>query len=102
MVQLSATRCSYIAILWVNLVSCAAITFCVASQRMFIVVSVYFVIKSVQKLLDTPSYTHTRARARAYSYICVCVCVCVYIYIYICFSSLSITDKSLLCVKFIW
>jgi hypothetical protein len=29
---------------------------CVASQRVFIVVSVYFVIDSVWKLLDTPSY----------------------------------------------
>jgi hypothetical protein len=33
----------------------AAITLCVASQRVFIVV-VYFVIDSVRKLLDTPSY----------------------------------------------
>jgi hypothetical protein len=55
MVQLSATRCSCIAILWVSLVSFAAITLCVASQRVFIVVSVYFVIDSVRKLLDTPS-----------------------------------------------
>jgi hypothetical protein len=38
-------------------VSFAAITPCVASQRMFIVVSVYFVIDSVRNLLDTPSYT---------------------------------------------
>jgi hypothetical protein len=37
-------------------VSLAAITLCVASQRVFIVVSVYFVIDSVRKLLDTPSY----------------------------------------------
>jgi hypothetical protein len=36
-------------------VSFAAITLCVASQRVFIVV-VYFVIDSVRKLLDTPSY----------------------------------------------
>jgi hypothetical protein len=36
--------------------SFAAITLCVASQRVFIVVSVYFVIDSVRKLLDTPSY----------------------------------------------
>jgi hypothetical protein len=56
MVQLSATRYSYIAILWVSQVSFAAITLCVASQRVFIVVSVYFVIDSVRKLLDTPSY----------------------------------------------
>jgi hypothetical protein len=37
-------------------VSFAAITLCVASQRVFNVVSVYFVIDSVPKLLDTPSY----------------------------------------------
>jgi hypothetical protein len=56
MVQLSATRCSCIAILSVSLVSFAAISLCVASQRVFIVVSVYFVIDSVRKLLNTPSY----------------------------------------------
>jgi hypothetical protein len=33
-----------------------AITLCVASQRVFIVVSVYFVIDSVRKLLVTLSY----------------------------------------------
>jgi hypothetical protein len=54
MVQLSATRCGCIAILWVSLVSFAAITLCVASQRVFVVV-VCFVIDSVRKLLDTPS-----------------------------------------------
>jgi hypothetical protein len=37
-------------------VSFAAITLCVVSQRVFIVVSVYFVIDLVRKLLDTPSY----------------------------------------------
>jgi hypothetical protein len=37
-------------------VSFAAITLCVASQRVLIVVSVYFVIDSVRKLLDTSSY----------------------------------------------
>jgi len=36
-------------------VSFAAITICVASQRVFIVISVYFVIDSVRKLLDKPS-----------------------------------------------
>jgi hypothetical protein len=56
MVQLSATRCSCIAILWVSLVSFAAITLCVASQRVFVVVGVYFIIDSVRELLDTPSY----------------------------------------------
>jgi hypothetical protein len=37
-------------------VSFAAITLCVACQRVFIVVSVYFVIDSIQKVSDTPSY----------------------------------------------
>jgi hypothetical protein len=55
MVQLSATRCSYIAILWVSLVSFVAIIICVAFQRVFTVVA-YFVIDSVWKLLDSPSY----------------------------------------------
>jgi hypothetical protein len=36
MVQLSATGCSCIVILWVSLVSFAAITPCVASQRVFV------------------------------------------------------------------
>jgi hypothetical protein len=55
-VQLSATRCSCIAILRVSLVSFAAITLCVASHRVFVVVRIYFVIDSVRKLLVTPSY----------------------------------------------
>jgi hypothetical protein len=55
MVQFSAPRCSCMAILRVSLVSFAAITLRVASQRVFIVV-VYFVIDSVLELLDTPSY----------------------------------------------
>jgi hypothetical protein len=37
----------------------AAITLCVASQLVFIVVSVYFVIDSVRILFDTPSYLHS-------------------------------------------
>jgi len=40
-------------------VSFAAITLYVASQRVFIVISVYFVIDSVRKVLDTPSYVAT-------------------------------------------
>jgi hypothetical protein len=58
MVQLSNTRCSCITILWVGLVNFAAITLCVTSQRVFIVVVVVvcFVIDSVRKLLDIPSY----------------------------------------------
>jgi hypothetical protein len=47
MVQLSVTRCSCIAILWDSLVSFAAITLCVASQRLFIRLS-----------LETFGYTH--------------------------------------------
>jgi hypothetical protein len=57
MVQLSATRYSCIAILWVSLVSFTIITICVGSQRVFIVVNIYFVIDSVRNLLDKPSYT---------------------------------------------
>jgi hypothetical protein len=54
MVQLSATRCSYIVILWLSLVSFGAITVCIVSQRVFIFAVVYFLIHSVRKLLDTP------------------------------------------------
>jgi hypothetical protein len=53
MVQLSATRCSCIAILWVSPVSFPTITLYVASWQAFVVVD--FVIGSVWKLLDTPS-----------------------------------------------
>jgi hypothetical protein len=48
-------------------VSFAVIILCASSQRVFIVVSAYFFIDSVRKLLDTPS--------------CVCVYVCVSIVI---------------------
>jgi len=37
-------------------VSFAAVTICLAFQRVYIVVSVCFVIDSGRKLLDTPSY----------------------------------------------
>jgi hypothetical protein len=37
-------------------VNFAAITLCVASERVFIVAVTYFVMDSVQKLLNTPSY----------------------------------------------
>jgi hypothetical protein len=60
--KLSATRCSFIAILWVSLFSFAAITLRVASQRVFHLV-VYFVIDSVRKLLDAPSYTSKNSPA---------------------------------------
>jgi hypothetical protein len=78
MVQLSATRCSCIAILCVSLVSFATITFCVASQRVFvvvIVVVVYFVVDSVRKLSDTPSYLTITFRIKrsyiSYNHICI-------------------------------
>jgi hypothetical protein len=58
MAQLSTTERSCIAILCVSLVNFFIVTLCVASQLVFIVVSVYFVIDSVRKLLDTPSYDH--------------------------------------------
>jgi hypothetical protein len=45
-------------------VSSAAITLCVASQRVLIVV-VYFVIDSVRKLPDTPSYMAGRSNAES-------------------------------------
>jgi hypothetical protein len=41
-VKFSPTSCSCVAIFWVSLVSFAAITLCVTSQRVFIVISVYF------------------------------------------------------------
>jgi len=41
-------------------VSFAAVTLRVASQGVFIVVIVYFVIESVRKLLDTHSYVRIR------------------------------------------
>jgi hypothetical protein len=56
MVKLSDSRCRCISILWVSLVSFAAITLCVASLRVLIVVNIYFVLDLVRKLLDTPSY----------------------------------------------
>jgi len=55
-VQLCATRCSCIAVVCVSLVSFAAIALCDASHRVFIVAAVYFIIDSVQKLLDAPWY----------------------------------------------
>jgi hypothetical protein len=50
-------------------VSFAAITLCVASQLVLIVVSVYFVIDSVRKLLDTPSY-EDEIKVSLYEYRC--------------------------------
>jgi hypothetical protein len=61
-------------------VSFASITLCVASQRVFIAV-VYFVIDSVPKLLDTPSYfslvDSVSSSNKAIN------CACIYIYIFV-------------------
>jgi len=54
--------------LWVSLVNFAAITFCVASQRVLVVVVVYSVIDSVRKLLDKPSYTSQICASECYSW----------------------------------
>jgi hypothetical protein len=56
LVQLSATRCSCIAIVWVSEVSFAVITLCIASRRVFTIV-VYIVNDSVRKRLVITSYT---------------------------------------------
>jgi hypothetical protein len=49
-------------------VSFAAIILCVASQSVFIVVAViYFVIDSVWKLMDIPSYTPQICDSHAHS-----------------------------------
>jgi hypothetical protein len=56
MVQLSATRCSCIDIMRVSLVRFASMTLYIASHWVLIFVSVYVVIDSVRKLLDTASY----------------------------------------------
>jgi hypothetical protein len=45
MVQLSATWCSFIAILWVSLMSFASVTLCVASQQVFIVAVFLFLYR---------------------------------------------------------
>jgi len=59
MLELSATGCSCITILWVSIVSFAAITRYVASQRVFVVVSVYFVIGSVRNFWIHPRMSHS-------------------------------------------
>jgi hypothetical protein len=46
-------------------VSFAAITLCVASQRVFVVVVVYFVIDPVRKLLDTPLHSQNKTAGNA-------------------------------------
>jgi hypothetical protein len=46
-------------------VSFAAIILCLTSQRVFIVVSVYFFVDSVRKLLDMHSYDSRARNIRA-------------------------------------
>jgi hypothetical protein len=58
MAEFCSTRCSCISILWVSLVSFVAVTLCVASQLVVIVVSLHFVTGSVPELLDTASYSY--------------------------------------------
>jgi hypothetical protein len=68
-------------------VSFAAITLCVASQRMFIVVSVYFVVDSFRKLMDTPSYICICVYVCMGIYECmyyICIYVCIYVCMYVC------------------
>jgi hypothetical protein len=60
LVHLSAIRCICIDILWVSLVSFAAITLCIASQRVIPKASLYIFTDSVRKLLVTPLYKVSR------------------------------------------
>jgi hypothetical protein len=57
MVRLSATWCSYMAILWVSLVSFAAITLYVTARRVFIVV-VYYVHRLGPETSDILTYLY--------------------------------------------
>jgi hypothetical protein len=63
MVQLSATRCSCIAILWVSLVSFAATTLCVPSQRVLLLLS--FISLSTK---SGNFWIHPRACVRAHTH----------------------------------
>jgi hypothetical protein len=47
----------------------AAITFCVASHRVFIIIAVYFFINSVRKVLDTPSCTDQDRKWKLWSFL---------------------------------
>jgi hypothetical protein len=68
MVQLSATRYRCIAILRVSLVSFAAITLCVVSQRVLVVV-VYFVMTQTGKILAKSSHTEQQNTGKTRTYI---------------------------------
>jgi hypothetical protein len=64
MVQVCATRCSCIAILWIGLVSFAAITLCVVS---WVFVVVYFVIIQSGNFWIYPRIKLWKPRDKAYS-----------------------------------
>jgi hypothetical protein len=72
MVQLFATQDAVVISLFceVSLVSFAAITLFVTSQRVIPKVSVYFVIDSVRKLLDTPSQKPNNYNVGISEYMC--------------------------------
>jgi hypothetical protein len=56
-------------------VSFVTITLHVASQLVFIVVSLYFIIDSVRKLLDNPPICLGGGEYRIKLNLCVCVCL---------------------------
>jgi len=90
MVQLSATTCSCIAILWVSLVSFAAITLCVFSQQVFIVVSVYFVMTQSGNF-----WINLRMSRRAWtlgSWVRTPLEACVYAFLYVCCPVVQVED----------
>jgi hypothetical protein len=73
MVQLSATRCSRIATLWVSLVSFSAIILCVASQRVFVVVVVVVVVSLSTQSGNFLKYPHMReVNSKAFSHTISC------------------------------
>jgi hypothetical protein len=72
-------------------VSFAARTVCVASQQVFIVV-VYFVIDSVRKLLDTPSYLNTLSTSAVCCFACIFrkICKTIFFFFFLPLGSMTI------------
>jgi hypothetical protein len=71
MVQLSATRCSCIAILWVSLVSFTSITLCIASPSNNKVTRIFRYRLSPETFGHTHhvrTYTHTHTHTHVYTY----------------------------------
>jgi hypothetical protein len=80
MVQLSATRRSCIAVLLVSLVSFHAVTLFVTSQRVFIVVSIYFVTTQsgnfwIHPRICRPTVSQLLHRFLRYTSRCIWMCV---------------------------